>query len=128
MTKGGYISENSSCKHKIVSHSRMTPYNFYGPLAFSLIFNCDYFTLSDSPLVLVDELTDLTVLLFNTRAFLKDLLFQTFIFLKSKKKKVTKKSLHKSHSPEKCNKKTIFMLYYELKTQESSKNIKCSII
>lgn len=35
----------------------------------------DYSTFSDSPLVLVDELPDLTVLLLNARAFLKDFLF-----------------------------------------------------
>lgn len=40
--------------------------------------------LSDSPLVLLDELTDLMVLFLYARAFLKDFLLQTFIFLPMK--------------------------------------------
>lgn len=38
---------------------------------------------SDSPLVLVDEFPNLTVLLLNASALLKNFLFQTFVFLKT---------------------------------------------
>lgn len=39
---------------------------------------------ADSPLVLLNELTDLPVLLLYARAFFKEILLQTFIFLPMK--------------------------------------------